>query len=125
MWRYRCFCKLPLTHGDYGNLWALRQGGASSSKKNSYLAGTKLQVEGGTDDRNDKTSLGSGMVLGYPILRRSELELFDLCPKAAGTSGISGPWPCGSPGPLSHGSGEVVCLLHDPVWVSERYGLEQ
>ena len=30
----------------------------------------------------------------YPILRHTELELFDLCPKAAGTSfGNSGLWP--------------------------------
>ena len=56
------------------------------------MAGTpNLQVEWESDDKNHKTY----GFLGYPILRHTELELFDLCAKAAGTSfGNSGLWPC-------------------------------
>ena len=78
------------------------------------MAGTpNLQVEWGTDDKNHKTY----GVLGYPILRHTELELFDLCPKAAGTSfwKFRAVASCHLDLTLFHGSGEVVGLLHDPV----------
>ena len=45
-----------------------------------------------------------------PVLRHIDLKLFDLCPKAAGTSEMVGILGHGLVlfGPLSHGSGEVA-----------------
>ena len=73
-------------------------------------------------------------VLGYPILRHTELKLFDLCPKAAGTSiGNFGPWPRAiGPHPVpwkwrsplprtrpSSGFGTSV-MFRNPSWVVYR-----
>ena len=52
----------------------------------------------------------------------TELELFDLCPKAAGPSlgNSQALWEHALDFTLSHGSGKVVCLLHDKVRVWEH-----